>query len=115
MEAGSGFAQAAGSYGRKGGLMADPKRSGFSRGVSGNSSTALLDPPAEAETRRPISPIELDATDRMYVVAEGDTLSSIARKFYGNASSRRRILEANWAVIRDPYLIQPGWMLRIPR
>jgi nucleoid-associated protein YgaU len=78
--------------------------------VASGSSTALLDDPAEAK-----SPAESDATDRMYVVAEGDTLSSIARKFYGSASSRRRIPEANRALIRDPYLIQPGWRLRIPQ
>ncbi len=51
----------------------------------------------------------------VYVVAEGDTLSSIARKFYGNASARRRILEANRALIRDPYVMEPGWRLRIPQ
>jgi nucleoid-associated protein YgaU len=95
--------------------MADPKRSDSSNAVSGSSSTALLDPPMEAETIDRISQMESDVTDRMYVVAEGDTLSSIARKFYGNASSRRRILEANRALIRDPYFIQPGWRLRIPR
>jgi nucleoid-associated protein YgaU len=88
--------------------MPDPKR-------SDGSSTALLDPPAQAETTDRIPRMESDVTDRMYVVAEGDTLSSIARKFYGNASSRTRILEANRALIRDPYLIQPGWRLRIPQ
>ena len=57
---------------------------------------------------------EADATDRMYVVGEDDSLSSIARKFYGTASARRRIIEANRAIIHDSYLIQPGWRLRIP-
>ena len=89
--------------------MADPKRSGFSNIGSGSSSTAFLNLPAGAE-----DPMESDVTDRMYVVAEGDTLSSIARRFYGSASARRRILEANRTLIRDPYFIQPGWRLRIP-
>jgi nucleoid-associated protein YgaU len=66
------------------------------------------------KTTDPISPVESDPTDRMYVVVEGDTLSSIARKFYGDARSRRRILDANRDVIGDPYLILPGWRLRIP-
>jgi LysM domain-containing protein len=57
---------------------------------------------------------EADATDRMYVVGEDDSLSSIARKFYGTATARRRIIEANRSLIHDPYLIQPGWRLRIP-
>jgi len=62
----------------------------------------------------PITSEELDATDRMYIVREDDSLSSIARKFYGTASARRRIMEANRALIRDPYVIRPGWRLRIP-
>ena len=57
---------------------------------------------------------DLDATDRMYLVAEGDTLSSIAKRFYGKASSRWRILEANRRVIRDSYFVEPGSLLRIP-
>ncbi|HEY7114902.1 MAG TPA: LysM peptidoglycan-binding domain-containing protein [Thermoanaerobaculia bacterium] len=61
-----------------------------------------------------VTPEELEATDRMYVVKEDDSLSSIARRFYGTASARRRIMEANRALIRDPYLIRPGWRLRIP-
>jgi len=58
---------------------------------------------------------DFDATDRMYIVEEGDTLSSIARKFYGRARARSRILAANRSLIRDPFFVQPGWRLRIPR
>ena len=79
-----------------------------------SASTSVLDRPAVAEADDPVSKTELDTTDRMYVVAEGDTLSSIARKFYGSARSRRLILEANRAVIHDSFDIQPGWRLRIP-
>lgn len=88
--------------------MADPR-------TSDGSSTALLDSPPEAEATDQIRRMESDVTDRMYVVAEGDTLSSIARKFYGNASARRRIVEANRALIRDAFSVQPGWRLRIPQ
>ena len=94
--------------------MANLSGSDFSDVVSVSSSTALLHPAAEAGTAGPISGMDLETTDRMYVVAEGDTLSSIARKFYGDAKSRRRILEANRALIKDTYLIQTGWRLRIP-
>ena len=94
--------------------MTDPRRPPRSGEVPGNSSTALLDPPGDAATAAPTGHAESDTTDRMYVVAEGDTLSSIARKFYGDARSRRRILEANRALVQDPYFIQPGWRLRIP-
>jgi nucleoid-associated protein YgaU len=57
---------------------------------------------------------DFDATDRMYIVTADDSLSSIARKFYGTAEARRRIYEANRSLIRDPYILQPGWRLRIP-
>ncbi len=70
-----------------------------------------------ADFKRPGSsaPLEdLDVTDRLYIVREDDSLSSIARRFYGTASARRRILEANRSLIHDPYLIEPGWTLRIP-
>ena len=73
--------------------------------------TAVLDAPSGSDRD---GELELDLTDRMYLVAEGDTLSSIARKFYGQASSRWRILDANRNVIRDPYVVMPGWRLRIP-
>ena len=58
---------------------------------------------------------DFDATDRMYIVKDGDSLSSIARKFYGNALARSRILVANGHVIRDPFYVKPGSHLRIPR
>jgi nucleoid-associated protein YgaU len=68
-----------------------------------------------ADFKRPGSSApDFDATDRMYLVGEDDSLSSIARKFYGTASARRRIIEANRSLIRDPYRIEPGWRLRIP-
>ena len=81
--------------------------------VSGDFPTALLDPRGRSN-RMDGNLHDLDATDRMYVVREEDSLSSIARKFYGTASARRRILEANRALIHDPYVIEPGWRLRIP-
>jgi nucleoid-associated protein YgaU len=79
-----------------------------------DSSAAILDPPSEAESGEPVEADEFDRTDRMYIVREDDSLSSIARKFYGTASARRRIIEANRRLIRDPFLVQPGWRLRIP-
>jgi nucleoid-associated protein YgaU len=49
-----------------------------------------------------------------YVVVEGDSLSKIALRQYGNASKWRRIYEANRDAIKDPDLIYPGQELRIP-
>ncbi len=94
--------------------MARPERSESSTAVLDDFSSALPDPEARERAADPLSRMDLDATDRMYVVEEGDTLSSIARKFYGSAASRGRILAANWRIIRDPFVIEPGWRLRIP-
>jgi nucleoid-associated protein YgaU len=49
-----------------------------------------------------------------YVIMSGDTLSAIAKKFYGQGSAYPRIFEANREVIKDPDLIYPGQKIRIP-
>ena len=49
-----------------------------------------------------------------YVVERGDTLSAIAKEFYGNAMEYPKIFEANREVIQDPNLIFPGQKIRIP-
>ena len=98
---------------QKGGPMARPNRSDRSNVVRVDFSTNVS-PAADEEPLNPMEGLDLDATDRMYVVEEGDTLTSIARKFYGNASARRRIFVANSRVILDPFVIEPGTRLRIP-
>jgi nucleoid-associated protein YgaU len=50
----------------------------------------------------------------LYVVAPGDTLSSIAQKRYGDANLWVRIYDANRDEITNPNLIFPGHTLRIP-
>lgn len=54
------------------------------------------------------------AANRYYVVVPGDTLSKIAKKFYGKGSAYIKIYEANQDIIKDPRLIYPGQKLRIP-
>jgi nucleoid-associated protein YgaU len=49
-----------------------------------------------------------------YVIEKGDTLSAIAKKYYGKASDYPRLFEANREVIKDPDLIFPGQKIRIP-
>jgi nucleoid-associated protein YgaU len=49
-----------------------------------------------------------------YVIKKGDTLSAIAKQFYGKANDYPRIFEANREVIKDPNLIFPGQKIRIP-
>jgi len=49
-----------------------------------------------------------------YVIKPGDTLSAIAKQFYGKANDYPKIFEANREVIKDANLIYPGQKIRIP-
>jgi len=49
-----------------------------------------------------------------HLVARGDTLSAIAKKFYGNANAYPKIFEANKPMLGHPDKIYPGQLLRIP-
>jgi uncharacterized protein YidB (DUF937 family)/LysM repeat protein len=73
----------------------------FSNVQSGASSTAP--PPAAPK-----------AAERTYTVAAGDNLSKIAKKLYGDANKWKKIFEANTDKLKNPDLIHPGQVLRIP-
>lgn len=48
-------------------------------------------------------------------MAEGDTLASIAERFYGDSAQWRRIYDANRSAIGDnPDNVRVGTTLRIP-
>ena len=49
-----------------------------------------------------------------YIIKKGDTLSAVAKQFYGKANDYPKIFEANREVIKDPNLIFPGQKIRIP-
>lgn len=51
---------------------------------------------------------------RTYTIAKGDSLSKIAKHFYGDAKLWRKIHEANAATIKNPDLIFPGQVITIP-
>ena len=53
-------------------------------------------------------------TLQSYTVVQGDSLSKIAKRVYGKASYWRQIFEANKDNIKDPDLIYPGQVLRLP-
>jgi len=53
-------------------------------------------------------------TPRTYVVREGDTLASIARKFYKSTGRWKKIQDANRNVIDNPAKLKPGMTLTIP-
>jgi nucleoid-associated protein YgaU len=51
---------------------------------------------------------------KFYTVVKGDTLSKIAKEFYGNANAYTKIFEANKPMLSHPDKIYPGQNLRIP-
>lgn len=51
---------------------------------------------------------------RMHTVVSGDSLSKIAKQYYGNAMKYTAIFEANQPMLKDPDKIYPGQVLRIP-
>ncbi len=54
------------------------------------------------------------AATSTYTVVGGDSLSKIARHFYGDANQWQRIFEANRDKIKNPDMIHPGQVLNIP-
>lgn len=74
----------------------------FSNVTSGGSSTA------------PAAPTSTIGLGKTYVVVKGDSLSTIAKREYGDANKWRTIHEANKDLISDPDLIYPGQELKIP-
>jgi nucleoid-associated protein YgaU len=56
----------------------------------------------------------LKVPETMYTVVAGDSLSKIAKHFYGEANKYMKIFEANKDQLKNPDLIKPGQTLRIP-
>jgi len=54
------------------------------------------------------------APSQWYTVQSGDTLSRIAKQFYGDPNKYMLIFESNRPMLSDPDKIYPGQMLRIP-
>jgi nucleoid-associated protein YgaU len=59
-------------------------------------------------------PSPVSVPKRTYTVQAGDSLSKIAKQFYGNANDYMRIFEANKDTLNDPSKIQIGQQLVIP-
>ena len=51
---------------------------------------------------------------KTYTVQPGDSLSKIAKQFYGNANAYMKIFDANKDQLTDPNKIQIGQVLKIP-
>ena len=77
------------------------------KGVTEVKADAMQVPPAPEE-------VEQQEKVEYYVIQSGDTLSALAKKYYGNAGDYPRIFEANREVIKDADKIYPGQKIRIP-
>ena len=86
-----------------------PKPS-FGNVQSGGSSTAPVAPAKPTPTGPAVAP----ATPRTYTVVAGDSLSKIAKKFYGDGNKYKQIFEANKDQLADPDKIKVGQKLKIP-
>jgi hypothetical protein len=56
----------------------------------------------------------LPVPEQIYEVVAGDSLSKIAKHFYGDANKYMKIFEANKDQLKDPNKIGVGQKLRIP-
>lgn len=52
---------------------------------------------------------------QFHTVESGDSLSKISKQYYGNAMKYMVIFEANKPMLKNPDLIYPGQVLRIPK
>ena len=52
---------------------------------------------------------------KLHTVVSGDTLSKIAKTYYGNANDYNKIFEANKPMLSHPDKIYVGQVLRIPQ
>ena len=90
----------------------EPGKPDFSNVQSGGSTTA----PAKADFSNVQSGVSSTAPAdiQSYTVVSGDTLSKIAKHFYGNANRWHEIFDANRDQISNPDLIRIGQVLKIP-
>lgn len=51
---------------------------------------------------------------RTHTVAKGESLSKIAKQYYGDVKQWKKIFEANKDSIKNPDLIFPGQVIKIP-
>jgi nucleoid-associated protein YgaU len=62
--------------------------------------------------------IDIDASlpvpARIHEVVSGETLSKIAKQYYGDAAKYMKIFEANQDQLKDPDRIQVGQKLKVP-
>jgi len=98
-------------------MATDKGKPDFSSVKASASSTAPTAPKADfsnvkasvASTAAVVAP-----SAQQYTVVKGDSLSKIAKQFYGNANRWKEIHQANLDTIKNPDLIKIGQVIVIP-
>ncbi len=93
------------------------RKADFSNVQGGSSSTEAPAPTPKADfsnVQGGSASTEQSIGEQTYTVQKGDTLSHVAKQFYGKAGAWNRIFEANRDQLDNPDLIQPGQVLKIP-
>lgn len=79
---------------------------------------SLSEPVTPEQSTQPIQPEQptqpAQPRERFYTVQSGDTLGSIAKKFYGDGRKWPTIAATNKDILPDPNLLRIGLKLRIP-
>ena len=96
------------------GKKKEKPKADFSNVESGSSSTAPAPPTFTPAPAPGPGTVGTSGSEQSYTVVAGDSLSKIAKRFYGDASKWTRIHEANRDQIKNPDLIHPGQHLKIP-
>ena len=68
----------------------------------------------QMQPQQPAPAAQAVAQPRVHTVESGDTLSKIAKQYYGDPNQYPKIFEANTPMIKDPDEIYPGQVLLIP-
>jgi nucleoid-associated protein YgaU len=84
------------------------------KAVDPNYSDLVADLSVDSSLAQPAPRAAAMPAEQKYTVAPGDSLSKIAKHFYGDPNEYPRIFDANRNQLKDPNLIQPGQVLVIP-
>lgn len=84
------------------------------KAIDGDFSDLALDLKIDSTLPAPAPAAAPAAKQQTYTVAKGDTLSAIAKRFYGDPKKYMTIFNANKNLLKDPDKISPGQELVIP-
>jgi nucleoid-associated protein YgaU len=69
---------------------------------------------AQVDDQLSVASPKPEPESQYYRVVSGDTLSKIAKQYYGDTAKYPVIFKANQPMLKDPDKIYPGQVLRIP-